>query len=145
MTDETLTSWAVLEDLVRAGLGAAGASALQSDATARALVAAEALGLSSHGLSRVAAYAAHLRHGRVDGQAVPALRAHRPAAVWVDAADGLAYPACELAVHEALDRARSQGVGLAVVANSHHFGAATWHLEPVAAAACCLSAQPRGA
>jgi len=37
-------------------------------------------------------------------------------------------------VDEAVRRARELGVAFAGVANSHHFGVAAWHLEPVAAA-----------
>jgi (2R)-3-sulfolactate dehydrogenase (NADP+) len=55
-------------------------------------------------------------------------------AALVDAADGLAFPACALAVAEAIARTREHGVALAGVTNSHHFGAASYHLEPVAAA-----------
>ncbi len=48
--------------------------------------------------------------------------------------DGLAFPACALAVGEAIARAREHGVAFAGVCNSHHFGAAAGHLAPVAAA-----------
>jgi (2R)-3-sulfolactate dehydrogenase (NADP+) len=54
--------------------------------------------------------------------------------VLVDAADGLAFPACELAVLEAIVRAKDNGVAIAGVTNSHHFGVAAWHLGPAAAA-----------
>ena len=56
---------------VAAALQAAGATPAMAAATARALVLAEAQGLGSHGLSRVAQYATHLRNGRVNGAAVP--------------------------------------------------------------------------
>jgi len=49
--------------------------------------------------------------------------------VLVDAADGLAFPACALAVGEAIARAREHGVAFAGVKNSHHFGVAAGHLE----------------
>ena len=52
----------------------------------------------------------------------------------VDACCGLAFPACALAVDEAIARAREFGVAFAGVTNSHHFGAAAYHLEPVGAA-----------
>ena len=55
---------------VAAALARAGAGPAMAESTARALVLAEAQGLGSHGLSRVAQYATHLRNGRVDGQAV---------------------------------------------------------------------------
>jgi (2R)-3-sulfolactate dehydrogenase (NADP+) len=97
-------------------------------------VAADAQGLASHGVSRVPQYAAHLRLGRVDGKAVAKVARSKGAVVLVDAADGLAFPACALAVSEAIARAREHGVAFAGVTNSHHFGVAAGHLEPVAAA-----------
>ena len=57
--------------LVAAALQRAGANPAMAEATARALVLAEAQGLVSHGLSRVGQYSGHLRHGRVNGAAVP--------------------------------------------------------------------------
>jgi (2R)-3-sulfolactate dehydrogenase (NADP+) len=121
-----------LEGLVAAGLARAGAGAEMARTTAAALVAAEAEGLSSHGLFRVAQYAGHLRNGRVDGAALPKVVAEKPATCLVDAADGLAFPACALAVSEAISRARACGAAFAGVTRSHHFGVAAWHLGPVA-------------
>ena len=123
-----------LEALASRALQRAGASHAQAESTARALVAAEAQGLASHGLSRVPMYASHLKQGRVNGQAEPRVLARKAAAVLVDAQDGFAFPACALAVHEAMAAARAGGIGIGVVTNSHHFGAAAYHLEPVAAA-----------
>lgn len=123
-----------LNELAAAALQRAGASAEMARITAHALVAAEAQGLGSHGLARVAQYAGHLRHGRVNGNAQPAVVRSRAAACLVDADEGLAFPACALAVREAIARARVAGAAFAGVTRSHHFGAAAWHLEPVAAA-----------
>jgi (2R)-3-sulfolactate dehydrogenase (NADP+) len=120
--------------LASCALERAGASPVMAAATARALVAADAQGLASHGVSRVPQYAAHLRLGRVDGAAIAQVARSKGGAVLVDAADGLAFPACALAVEQAIVRAREHGVAFAGVANSHHFGAASYHLEPVAAA-----------
>ncbi len=118
--------------LVVRGLTRAGASAAMAEITARALVDAEAQGLPSHGLSRVAQYATHLSNGRADGAAVPAIASERGGAVLVDAGCGLAFPACAFAVAEAIRRAREFGVAFAGVTNSHHFGVAAYHLRPVA-------------
>jgi (2R)-3-sulfolactate dehydrogenase (NADP+) len=123
-----------LTALARRALERAGASAATAATTAHALVAAESQGLASHGLTRVPQYAAHLRLGRVDGNAVAKVARSKGGAVLVDAADGLAFPACALAVSEAIARAREHGVAFAGVANSHHFGVAADHLAPVAAA-----------
>jgi (2R)-3-sulfolactate dehydrogenase (NADP+) len=122
------------EKLVAQALERAGACAPMAAATAQALVLAEAQGLGSHGLSRVAQYATHLRNGRVNGAAQPRVVAGRDAAFVVDAGDGLAFPACELAVREAVERARRHGVAFAGVSNSHHCGVLVDHLRAAAAA-----------
>ena len=120
-----------LADLAMAALARAGANPAMAAATAAALVDAEAQGLSSHGLSRVAQYATHLRNGRADGNAIASIVRSKGVALLVDARCGLAFPACALAVNEAVQRAREFGVAVAGVTNSHHFGAAAFHLKPV--------------
>lgn len=112
----------------------AGASPAMAQGTARALVLAEAQGLGSHGLARVAQYAVHLRNGRAAGDAVPVVRRAKGGAILVDACEGLAFPACELAIAQAIGRAREFGVAFAGVANSHHCGVLVDHLRPVAEA-----------
>jgi (2R)-3-sulfolactate dehydrogenase (NADP+) len=129
----TRLALAAAEQLARDALCAAGANDAMAGATARALVLAESQGLASHGLSRIPQYAAHLRNGRADGDAVPAIAHEKGGAVLIDAREGLAFPACALAVDEAIRRARTHGVSFAGVTNSHHFGVAADHLRPVAA------------
>jgi (2R)-3-sulfolactate dehydrogenase (NADP+) len=123
-----------LHDLAARALSRAGANSAMAAATARALVYADAQGLASHGVSRVPQYATHLVNGRADGAAEPQVLRAKGGAVLVDARCGLAFPACALAVDEAITRAREFGVAFAGVTNSHHFGAAAYHLEPVGAA-----------
>jgi (2R)-3-sulfolactate dehydrogenase (NADP+) len=120
--------------LVVAKLERAGATPAMAQATASALVLAEAQAMPSHGLSRVAQYAAQLRNGRVAGDAVPAIARRTGGALLVDAAEGLAFPACALAVREAVAAAPVQGVVFAGVVRSHHAGVMVDHLRPVAAA-----------
>jgi len=123
---------AELSSLATRALSLAGASSAMAEATAAALVDAESRGLASHGLSRIPQYATHLRNGRADGDATPVAVAERGGAVLIDARDGLAYPACAMAVNEAIARARIHGVSFAGVTRSHHFGVAGYHLTPVA-------------
>ena len=121
----------MLHDLACRALARAGANPAMASATASALVYADARGLASHGVSRVVQYATHLANGRADGSAEPQIVRAKGGAVLVDARCGLAFPACALAVAEAIRRAREFGVALSCVTNSHHFGAAAYHLEPV--------------
>ncbi|WP_262354555.1 Ldh family oxidoreductase, partial [Bordetella pertussis] len=69
------------------------------------------LNLDEYNLLTVHSYAAHLRVGRAKGAARP-----------------------RLAREHGIERARQHGVAFVAVANSHHFGAAAYHLEAVAAA-----------
>jgi (2R)-3-sulfolactate dehydrogenase (NADP+) len=120
-----------LMSMASASLERAGASSQAAHATASALVYADLRGLSSHGVARLPMYLAQLRNGRVDAQAEPAIVAERDAAVLVDAMDGLAYPACELAVAQVIARARTHGSAVASVTRSHHFGAGAYHLDAI--------------
>jgi len=129
-----ILSPADLESLVRRVLERAGANPVMAEATARALVHADARGIASHGVSRAAQYATHLVNGRADGAAQPAIVKAKGGAVLVDARCGLAFPACALAVDEVIRRAREHGVAFAGVTNSHHFGVAAYHLMPIASA-----------
>ncbi len=123
-----------LEALVSRRLQAAGANAEMAGCTARALVLAEAQGLGSHGLSRVGQYATHLGNGRANGAAQPQVLRRQGSAVVIDAQNGLAFPACELAVAQAIATARQQGIAIVGVVRSHHCGVVVDHLRAAAAA-----------
>jgi (2R)-3-sulfolactate dehydrogenase (NADP+) len=129
-----LHTYEEINSLVQSALIHAGASPSQAQATAEALVFAEACGLPSHGLSRVSMYVSHLKAGRVIGNAEPVIKNQRPSAVLIDAGNGFAFPACRMAVDQAIAKARQHGIAIAAVTNSHHFGMAAYHLDPVAGA-----------
>jgi (2R)-3-sulfolactate dehydrogenase (NADP+) len=132
--DDVRLSLAQAEDLVAEVLQANGACSAAARSTAVALVAAEADGQAAHGLSRVSSYALQVRSGKVNGAAVPALTRPAPAVVRVDAGLGFAYPAIDLAIETLVPTARSQGIALAAIHHSHHFGQVGAHAERLAAA-----------
>lgn len=136
-----------LEALMVRGLERAGATPPMARATARALLVAEMEGLASHGASRLPIYAGHVKNGRATGSATPRVaRDHRAACV-VDAGGGLAFEACALAAKEGSRRAKKFGVAFVGIANSNHFGAAAYHVEPLADAghvAFAFSNSPAG-
>lgn len=121
-------------DLVQQALLRCGAHPDMALSTARALVLAEAQGIASHGLSRVPQYTTHLRNGRAVGAAQPKVARRHGAALLIDAGQGLAFGACELAVKEGMAVARAQGICIAGVTNSHHCGVVVDHLRPAAQA-----------
>lgn len=118
--------------LARQALVASRASAENAGPTARALVAAEADGQGGHGLSRVPSYALQSRAGKVNGHATPRVERVAGAALRVDGGFGFAYPAIELAIAALAPLAREQGIAVAAMHRSHHFGQAGAHAERLA-------------
>ncbi len=121
-----------LSELARTALKRAGANDRMAQATARHLVSAEAQGPPTHGMSRVPFYCGMLRRGRADGAAEPRIVAERPAACLIDNRDGLPYVSAQMAVDEAMARARKHGIGYCGITNSAHVGVLGIHLLPVA-------------
>jgi (2R)-3-sulfolactate dehydrogenase (NADP+) len=115
--------------LVQAALIKSGASSAMAASVAKALVLAESQGQAGHGLSRVPQYATHLKNGRADGNAVASVAQRKGAAVVIDAKQGLAFPACDLAVAEGIKTAKELGVAFVGVKNSHHAGVMVDHLR----------------
>ncbi|MFK8249921.1 Ldh family oxidoreductase [Ancylobacter terrae] len=109
-----------------------GTAPANAAATARALVAAEADGLGSHGLARLPSYAAMAAAGKIDGHAVPQLRRVAPAVLAVDAGNGFSYPAIDMVLDPAEQVAREAGIALVGFRRSSHFGVAGQPVEVLA-------------
>ncbi len=120
--------------LIQSALKKSGASQAMAASVAKALVLAEAQGIASHGLSRVPQYATHLKNGRANGAAVAQVARRKGAAVVIDAQQGLAFPACDLAIAEAIKTAQELGVCFVGVVNSHHAGVIVDHLRAASSA-----------
>lgn len=121
-----------LTDLVTRALVRANTAEANARCVARALVAADLDGLTSHGVSRLPSYADQAASGKVDGHAQPAVETPAPALVRVDARCGFAFPAIEAGMAAAMTRLQEAGVVALAVRNSHHFGVAGHHVEHAA-------------
>ncbi|KQO44809.1 Ldh family oxidoreductase [Methylobacterium sp. Leaf85] len=115
------------DTLVRCGTAPANA-----ESVARALVAAEADGLRTHGLMRLLAYGEQVRAGKVVGDAVVTSAQPKPGLLAIDAAHGFAYPALDTAIALLPEIAREQGIAAAAIRRSHHCGAAGRPVEALA-------------
>ena len=118
--------------LATRALVACGTSQDNATSTARALVAADADGQGGHGLSRLPAYAAQVKVGKIDGKAVPSFSRTRAASIQVDAKGGFAYPALDLAIDALPALALEAGVAAAGISSSHHIGQAGRTVERLA-------------
>ncbi|WP_420413816.1 Ldh family oxidoreductase [Roseibium sp.] len=120
------------EDMVQAVLENNGTSSGNALSVARALIAAEIDGQAGHGFSRVASYAAQARSGKVNGRATPEI-VHRAAAyAGVDAGNGFAFPAIDLAIDTLTELTPKTGIAGAGIRRSHHCGQLGAHVERLA-------------
>lgn len=95
---------------------------------------AERDGSDGHGVFRIPGYVSTLQSGYVDGRAEAIIDTAAGAFIRVDACNGFAQSALS-AVSKALTAAaQSQGVAIAAIKNSHHFGALWLDVEPFARA-----------
>ncbi|MDJ0665200.1 MAG: Ldh family oxidoreductase [Acidimicrobiia bacterium] len=123
---------AELEQLATEVLMSVGTAEPAARSVATALVRANKDGLNSHGLARLKAYSAQVAAGKVNGEAVPGLEKLGPSAVRIDARDGFAFPAFDLAIDTLVAMTAETPVAGASVTNSHHFGVAGHHVERLA-------------
>lgn len=91
-------------------------------------------GSHSHGVFRIPGYLASLASGWVDGQARPVVEDVASGFIAVDAANGFAQPALAAAREALIEKARSAGIAVLAIRNSHHFAALWPDVEPFAEA-----------
>lgn len=92
---------------------------------------AEADDCRSHGLHRMAGYAASLRSGRVNGAARPQVTHSAPGVLRVDGDRGFAPHAAAIAKPDLLDMTRRNGICAMAIVNTHHFSALWADIEPL--------------
>ena len=93
---------------------------------------AERDGAHSHGVFRMPGYVSTLNSGWVSGAALPVVEDVASGFVRVDAANGFAQPALAAARALLVEKARSAGIAVLAIRNSHHFAALWPDVEPFA-------------
>lgn len=125
----------VIDTLMRCGCDVENAAAV-----ARVVTAAERDGCHSHGLMRLAGYAATLKSGKVNGKARPRVEQIAPAVVRVDGDGGFAPLALETGRQPLIDCARKNGIAALALVDIYHFAALWAEIEPLAEAGLCALA-----
>jgi (2R)-3-sulfolactate dehydrogenase (NADP+) len=110
------------EDLCERAAKAAGASRKTARSLARSVVAAEADGQASVGLSHFIDYLDALEAGRIDGKVEPELTQPAPAIILSDAKGGAAHPGFDLAFEGLVDAAKTYGIALFTQRNAFTCG-----------------------
>jgi delta1-piperideine-2-carboxylate reductase len=109
-----------------------GTSADVAAVLAENCASAERDGSHSHGIFRIKGYLSSLAAGWVDGQAVPVIEDVGAGFVRVDAGGGFAQPAMQAAKSLLIEKARTAGIAILAIRNSHHFAALWPDVEPFA-------------
>jgi LDH2 family malate/lactate/ureidoglycolate dehydrogenase len=125
---DQLAAWA------EAVLRSTGVPAEPARVVADCLVRADLMGVSSHGVSRMAIYLKRVDLGLVAVAAAPRVLRESTSALVVDAADGFGHPAAVWAAERCAEKARASGAAVAGIVNSTHFGMAGQYAELMARA-----------
>lgn len=128
MTNTRLTLREI-STLAEEALIASGASAEAASSLAAAVTAAERDGIRSHGLIYVPIYCEHLKCGKVNAAAEPAVLSQEGSAIVVDADCGFAHPAIDIGFHELRPLAKALGCAALTVRNSYNCGVLGYHVE----------------
>lgn len=109
---------------IRAILGAIGLEEADAEATAEVLLAADLMGIDSHGAALLALYEGLVRDGGTAARRRIAVEHERAAVARIDGGGGFGHQPTSLAVEMAAERAERFGLAAVAVRRSGHYGAA---------------------
>ncbi|MDR1086554.1 MAG: Ldh family oxidoreductase [Deltaproteobacteria bacterium] len=117
------------EEILLAGYGY---NEAEAKITARLLTEADARGIPSHGVSRLAFYRANLDQGHCRPGRMPEIVWQTPVSLVVDARGGVGCFAADWCVQRTIELALKSGAGHCAVRNSNHYGIAGYWAELMA-------------
>lgn len=132
MSDTVTFTCAELEQLMLDALTNSNTSEENARPVAHALLMAEVDGRKGHGFSRIPSYAGQALSGKVDGKASAEIAKELPGALTVDVKNGFFFPAFDMALPLAAEKARNNGIAAAGFMHSHHCGVLGHHVERAA-------------
>ena len=121
MTASTVTE-PDLMTLATSALVGLGVASKDAAAAARILVYADMFGIHTHGVERIPSYGERLRIGGINPNAEVTATALTPSIISVDGDNGLGPLVGMRGLEAAMNAARTNGLALALVRGSNHFG-----------------------
>lgn len=104
-----------------------GTPEIQAQLAAEVLVSADARGIDSHGVARLAGYVRLFDHGRLNPNPQIKIVHESPSTAVIDGDKGLGLVVAPYAMEIACEKAEKAGTGWIAVRNSNHFGIAGYH------------------
>jgi (2R)-3-sulfolactate dehydrogenase (NADP+) len=121
-----------IETTAHQALVRCGAAEAVAASVAKSVRRAEADGIGPVGLGYLPTYLAHLKSGKVDGQARPIVALPRPAVVTVDACHGFAHPAFDAGLPPLIAAAHCMGTATLSIRRSYSIGVLGHPVEDIA-------------
>ncbi len=117
----------VLEQAASKVLEAAGVPKPNADTVAKVLLFADQRGIESHGISKLPIYVKRIQDGGVNPGAAPRIIGGKGGIVRIDGMNALGPIAGVFGMEQAIEAARTHGIGVASVRNSNHFGVTAYY------------------
>jgi L-2-hydroxycarboxylate dehydrogenase (NAD+) len=122
-----LADYHLLKKYVASVFTAIGCSDQDAALAADVLVSADARGIDSHGVARLAGYVRLYDHGRLNPKPQIKILYETPSTATLDGDRGLGLVVAPKAMEIACEKAAIAGTGWVAVQNSNHFGIAGYH------------------
>lgn len=106
-----------------------GLSPENSKLVADVMVAADRMGIESHGIGRIGMYINGIHIGRIKPKSECTVIRETPVSALMDGHDGMGHPIAFKAMKKAVEKAKLSGVGVVTVRNSNHFGIGGFYTE----------------
>ncbi|CAM3701369.1 Ldh family oxidoreductase [Aquirufa aurantiipilula] len=116
-----------LQNFVASVFESIGTPENQAQLAAEVLVSADARGIDSHGVARLAGYVRLFDHGRLNPNPKIKIIHESPSTAVIDGDRGLGLVVAPYAMEIACEKAEKAGTGWIAVRNSNHFGIAGYH------------------
>lgn len=116
-----------LQNFVASVFESIGTPENQAQLAAEVLVSADARGIDSHGVARLAGYVRLFDHGRLNPNPKIKIIHESPSTAVIDGDKGLGLVVAPYAMEIACKKAEKAGTGWIAVRNSNHFGIAGYH------------------
>ena len=99
---------------------------------AKAIINAELVGAHSHGLSRLKMYCDRIKKGLINSKPKIRIKNLSQSITYVDANNSIGFVAAEIAIKNAINKAKKYGVSIVGVKNSGHYGLSGYYAEMAA-------------
>ncbi len=96
---------------------------------AEALINAELVGASSHGLSRLKMYCDRIKAKVINPKPKIKIKKISPSITHIDANNSIGFVGADIAIKQAINNAKKTGLGLVAVKNSGHYGLSGYYAE----------------